>query len=176
MTEPETEVCPGCRAVLPRGDGPTHRYIGASPTCWALYSTLNYETPLAPAANNALIVDAYAVQHPGVPSAQSIQSVAVHLVTLYGILEIGEPVEKALWMRQQLVSERDSPKRGRFTWLTPPDFSGSITIAAITSQPTPEERTALAVQYVVNVWQLWSQEYREVVAGWYDKYVLGKAA
>jgi hypothetical protein len=79
-------------------------------------------------------------------------------------------------MRQQLVSERDSPKRGRFTWLTPPDFSGSITIAAITAQPTPEERTALAVQYVVNVWQLWSQEYREVVAGWYDKYVLGKAA
>jgi hypothetical protein len=171
----ETEICPGCRAVLPHNDGPTHRYIGASPACWALYSALNYDTPLAPTANNALIVDAYAAQHPGVPSDQSINSVAVHLITLYGILERGEPVEKALWMRQQAVSERNGPKRGRFHWLTPPDFRGSITIAEIVSQPTPEQRTALAVQYVMNIWQLWSQEYLSVVADWYGKYVLGKA-
>lgn len=175
MNEQETEICPGCQAVLPRSDGPTHRYIGASPACWELYTTLLYSTPLAPAANTALLVDAYAAQHPGVPSDQSINSVAVHLITLYGALDRGEPVDKAIWIRQQAVSERSSPKRGRFHWLMPPDFRGSVTVAEIVAQPTPEERTGLALQYVVNVWQLWSQDHRAVVAGWYHTYVLGKA-
>ena len=32
------EPCPGCQAPLPALDGPTHRYIGASPACWAIYA------------------------------------------------------------------------------------------------------------------------------------------
>jgi hypothetical protein len=30
-----------------------------------------------------LVVDTYAVQHPGVPSPQAIQSVAIHLIRLH---------------------------------------------------------------------------------------------
>ena len=38
-------------------------------------------------AAHQLTVDAYAIQHPGKPSAQSIQSVCVHLISLYASLE-----------------------------------------------------------------------------------------
>lgn len=26
--------CPGCGALVPSSDGPTHPYLGASPGCW----------------------------------------------------------------------------------------------------------------------------------------------
>ena len=50
MAQPELETCPDCRVVLPRFDGPAHRYVGASPACWALYGVL--ERGVAP--ENAL--------------------------------------------------------------------------------------------------------------------------
>ena len=59
MTATHT-LCPGCQAQLAPADGPTHRYIGASPACWALYTTLynGGEPPLAPAAQSQLLGDA----------------------------------------------------------------------------------------------------------------------
>jgi hypothetical protein len=38
-------------------------------------------------------VDAYAVQHPGEPSGQAIQSVSAHLVSLYATLVLRLPIE-----------------------------------------------------------------------------------
>lgn len=62
------ETCLDCRVVLPKFDGPVHRYLGASPSCWAMFSALSGagEPPIAPGPLNALLVDAYAAQHPGV--------------------------------------------------------------------------------------------------------------
>jgi hypothetical protein len=34
------EICPGCGISLPRGDGPGHPYIGATPSCWQRYGEL----------------------------------------------------------------------------------------------------------------------------------------
>ena len=31
------ELCPGCGSALPPSDSPTHRYIGASSACWAVF-------------------------------------------------------------------------------------------------------------------------------------------
>ena len=94
------ESCPNCRALLEPFDGPTHRYLGASAACWALYSALNVgEPPVTSTPYNALMVDAYAAQHYGEPSPQAIQSVAVHLLALYGVLEQGQSVEQAIWLR-----------------------------------------------------------------------------
>ena len=83
--------CAGCGAIVPNTDGPTHRYIGASPGCWQRYGQLlareygEYAYP----DEHRLTVDAYAVQHPGVPGKQSSQSVAVHLMSLCLVLERG---------------------------------------------------------------------------------------
>ncbi len=83
------ETCPGCKAILPVLEGAAiHRYMTSSAACWATFNALNDpERPLAPAEFNNLIVDAYAVQHPGTPSDQTINSVAIHLMVLYGVLD-----------------------------------------------------------------------------------------
>jgi hypothetical protein len=40
-----------------------------------------------------LAVDAYAVQHPGTTERRAVQSVAVHLISLYFVLERASPTE-----------------------------------------------------------------------------------
>jgi hypothetical protein len=82
----EPDRVPWLRGAGAPSDGPTHRYISASPACWAICTTFGAgEPPVAPSPLRELLVDAYA-PHPGVPSDQAIQSVAVHLITLYGVL------------------------------------------------------------------------------------------
>ena len=164
--------CPDCKAMLPPSDGPVHRYLGASAACWALFAALNNggEPPLAPAPANALLTDAYAAQHYGLPSPQAVQSVAVHLLALYGVLEAGLPLDRAVWVRAHVLTSGDTPKRERFVWLDPPDFTGALTVADIVQQPTPEERTDLLGRYVKQVWQRWSQRHGKTVAAWYEQY------
>jgi len=88
---------PGCGGIFPDTDGPTHLYLGSSPGCWAVYSDVlakeygEYRYPEV----HRLTVDAYAVQHPGTPSRRSIQSVAVHLISLYLMFERGLDAQKA---------------------------------------------------------------------------------
>ena len=167
------EQCPDCRVWLPAVPGAAHRYIGASPSCWALFSTLVNagEPPLAPHPFNALLLDAYMTQHPGQPSPQAMQSVAVHLLALYGVLEAGVAPEQVLWIRQRAV-RGDAPERhARFAWLTPPDFTDSSTIANIVAGVTPQACTGQAIDYIQAVWHLWARTYRATIAGWYERYV-----
>ena len=94
------EPCPGCDARLPASDGPTHRYIGASAACWAIYSAmLAGEPPIAPTPAREQMVDAYAAQHPGTPSNQATQSVAVHLIALYAVFVKGTDIGRLAWVR-----------------------------------------------------------------------------
>lgn len=174
MEVTEFERCPGCGAELAKIDGPVHRYIGASPACWAIYTSLvnGGEPPLTPAASNVLLTDAYAAQHPGVPSDQAIQSVAVHLLALYGVLKRGVAPENALWLRQRPLREKRSSKRGRFAWLAPPSFAGSLTVADIVREPMPAGRTEKARAYVEQVWSLWSEQHLQTIASWYDKFIV----
>ncbi len=167
------EVCPGCAAQLLPNDGPTHRYLGASPACWAIYSALNVGEPwIGSGPYHGLIVDAYAAQHPGVPSPQATQSVAVHLLTLYGVLVQGMDPGQALWLRLRSLRDGKQPKHSRFTWLTPPAFVGSLTVANIVNAPTPDARAALVQPYIERVWSIWAQEHRTTVDAWYTRFIL----
>lgn len=175
MSQDPLEPCPGCQAMLPPLDGPTHRYIGASPACWALYTALQSggEPPLALAPMNGLLVDAYAAQHPGMPSPQAIQSVAVHLLTLHGVFAHGVGVERALWLRLEALQERSGSRRGRYSWLEPPDFAGSLTVAEIVREPTPEARSAALARYGEAVYRIWASAHGETIAAWYAMFVGG---
>ena len=173
MTDIKLEPCPDCGAVLLPSSGAGHRYVGASAACWELFAALNNagEPLLAPSALNGLLTDAYMVQHPGVPSPQAIQSVAVHLLALYGVLERGMAPSQALWIRLQAVNERHGPKHGRFSWLTPPSFAGSLTVLDIVNQPTPGERTAVLQQYVTSIWSLWAADHLATISNWYVSFI-----
>ncbi len=83
-------ACVGCGAVFEDREGPTHRYLESSPGCWASYGEVlarEYSDFPAYGALHRLTVDTYAVQHPGRPSPQCIQSVALHLMSLCLVLE-----------------------------------------------------------------------------------------
>jgi hypothetical protein len=173
----QTERCPGCRVELPKLSGPTHRYIGASPACWAIFSDLLNagEPPLAPAPTNALIGDAYAAQHPGTPSGQAIQSVAVHLPVLHGVIARGVDPVSALWIRRRALREGRTPKRGRFRWLESPSFEGSLNVSDVARGHSPVERAERAREYVHGMWSLWRAEHGRIISEYYDAYVVPDA-
>lgn len=168
-----TDVCPDCGSALPTVSGATHRYIAASLACWAIYTALanGGHPPLAPSPTNLLLVDAYAVQHPGKPSAQAIRSVAVHSLVLYGVFEAGVAAKHALWIRRRALRARRGAKHELYEWLEPPDLTRLITIAEVAGQPTPQARADLARDYVYEVWRCWSRRHGERIAEWYDLYV-----
>src|SRR5690554_6743187 len=85
-TEVETTKCYGCGATVDNIAGKPHKYIGATQGCWNLYGQVlakEYGEYNYPELTLRLTVDTYAIQHPGQPGSQSIQSVNGHLVSLY---------------------------------------------------------------------------------------------
>lgn len=173
---PELEVCVGCGAVFPMLEGgATHRYMDSSAACWAAFGSLNDPERLLEAAPfNALMVDAYAAQHPGTPSNQTVNSVAIHLMVLYGVLEHGYSPSQALWLRVRPGRPSSIPKHQRFHWLTPPSFASSLTVADVVAGKTPLERSSLVEAWVKSVWAAWAGLHRGQVAAWFEKYVLSE--
>ena len=162
------EVCPGCKASLEPVDGPTHRYIGASPSCWKIYTDFGaggYPIVGADKYGN-LLVDAYAAQHPGVDSPQARQSVAAHLVTLWAILRAGADVEKAIDIRVRAVSV--GKRTGGFEWLEPAPESYPLTVAGlISSEPIDAASIDLMVGGVLGSWSI---NHERAIKDWYDLY------
>ena len=172
----QDEVCPDCGIVLPQvaESGAAHRYVGASPSCWQLFSYLlnAEEPPVAPGYLNPLLLDAYCVQHHGIPSPQAINSVAVHALTLHGVFMAGVQPRNALWVRQRALRERaNKGKHDRFYWLEPPELGKMLTIAHIVNAETPSARSTQLQAYVQSVWQAWSDRHGSILARWYTQYV-----
>lgn len=183
----EDEQCPGCGVRLPRQRETMHRYLGASSSCWALQSALlvgetgemdlSRHVARSPqlslltlkavsSIGSSVMIDAYAAQHPGVPSPQAIQSVAIHLLTLHGVIERGIASENALWVRR-----RPLRWKGQFWWLEPPDLRRTLTVADV-ALASSANRSAVAATYSGSVYDAWAESYREVIVEWYDRYVL----
>jgi hypothetical protein len=170
------EPCIGCGAILPALEGPVHRYMDSSPACWAVFNALqNPERPLEFAPFNALIVDAYAAQHPGVPtSPQAINSVAVHLMTLHGILEKKFKPDQAMWLRQRPGRPGSIERHSRFHWLTPPSFANCLKVADVAAGKTTHERSSIVEAWVKDVWKAWSELHGDQVAMWFEQFVISK--
>jgi hypothetical protein len=170
------EPCVGCGAILPVLDGPVHRYMTSSAACWATFNSFNDpERPLEFAAFNALTVDAYAVQHPGVPSSQqAINSVAIHLMTLHGILERGFKIDQAVWLRQRPGRPGSVDRHSRFHWLTPPSFANCLMVADVAACETPHERSRIVEAWVRDVWRVWSESHGAQVAVWFERFVISE--
>jgi hypothetical protein len=84
-----------------------------------------------------LSVDAYAIQHPGHPSRQSIQSVGLHLLRLMLQLERALPAQRANAAMLALGRHKKS-----FHWLEPPASRGSLTVASVLPCEGKEEHIA----------------------------------
>jgi hypothetical protein len=154
----KTTFCPGCGVELAALDAPVHRYMESTPACWAKYGELlareygNAEYM----ASHRLTVDSYAVQHPGNPSAQSIRSAAVHLISLHAVLE-------------QSMNDRDATAlikacadNGRFEWLVPPAARYRLN-ALHPLQATNATDHALAVrEWALCAWEAWAPHHKQI--------------
>jgi hypothetical protein len=149
--ESETTVCAGCGLVAPRQEGPTHPYVKSSPACWALYGSVlarEYENPDYWPLHQ-VTVDGYAVQHPGVPERRSIQSVALHLITLCLVLEDGADPQAGPWLHKRLAG------RSSFHWLEPPSPNGTLTIADVASATSSGKHLRIVEEWARDVWDAW---------------------
>jgi hypothetical protein len=159
---PLLEVCPGCGDPLPVIDGAVHAYVGASSACWTRFAELSATLPAAGTPLRRLVTDAFMVQHPGVPERRAIQSVGVHLVALYLVLERGLPPDDL-----STTLQRGLARAPAWRWLEPPVPNGTLTIGdvgAAASRPEPELRVAIEA-YVLGVWSAWAA-HREVIMRW----------
>lgn len=153
--------CFSCGALVPNMDGPTHRYMLSSPGCWAFYGTLlarDYGEYNYPAVHR-LSVDAYAVQHPGQPNKQTIQSVATHLIRLYYSLERGlssAQVTKAIGRAAQFSDG--------FVWLDPPASMGRITVVDAANADGLEEYQRVSREWAQSAWEAWSAHHDQIRA------------
>ncbi len=155
-------ACVGCGAVFEEGDGPTHRYLESSPGCWASYGEVlarEYSDFPAYGALHRLTVDTYAVQHPGRPSPQCIQSVALHLMSLCLVLERDIEPRRATEFLQTAAQHK-----GRFTWLTPPESLGSITVKDVHRAESAAEHVKLVRAWAESAWSSWSSHHATIHA------------
>lgn len=108
----EATACPGCAAVLPEQQGPTHAYRRSSPACWARFGE---------------------VLARGKPERRTLQSVGLHLMTLCMMLEQGAAPGEGPKLHKRMVD------RPAFTWLDPPDMAGRMTASDLLAADTPAE-------------------------------------
>lgn len=150
--------CPGCSVELAATDGPVHRYMESSPDCWAKYGELlarEYGDPAYMSAHR-LTVDTYAVQHPGVPSAQSIQSVAVHLISLHCVLE------KAMSQGQATRFLKVCADKGSFHWLQPPSRVYPLNVLHPLAANSAVEHQTKVREWAAATWRLWAPHHQKV--------------
>jgi hypothetical protein len=159
MTLRNLEKCPGCGAEFSRREGPIHRYMESSPACWAAYGEVlarEYSNP-ALLPTHRLSVDAYAVQHPGRPSRQSIQSVGVHLIRLCWLLQHGLPPEQA---NEAMLAA--GKIKNTFTWLDPPASLGEITVHDVLQTPDAATHSAAVKHWAQSAWAAWAPHHSTV--------------
>ncbi len=152
--------CMGCGGLFADIQGPTHRYMESCPGCWAIYGEVlarEYSNP-AYFQVHRLTVDAYAVQHPGRLSPQSIQSVAVHLIRLYLIFETGLEMQRA---NDAIKAAADSRI---YTWLTPPASLGNMTVADVHKAKDVNEHMQRVRAWAESAWAAWSPHHATIRA------------
>lgn len=170
MTRAATIDCPGCLVHLPAVDGPAHPYMTCSAACWSRYGDLlaaQYSDPRRMAFHQ-LVVDSYAVQHPGGEDRRAVQSVGIHLMTL--CLFVERDVDPALGpgLHRRMVA------RPVFHHLAPPPSRGRVTVGDMPLDGDPSAARRAAYAWAGDAWQAWA-EHHAVVRSWLDESGLGRS-
>jgi hypothetical protein len=150
-----------CKGMFPAESGPTHEYMESTPGCWASFGRVmarEYQDQRFFAVHR-LTVDSYAVQHPGVPSRQSIQSVGVHLVRLCLFLEHALTPGRASDAMRVAAGNKS-----RYHWLEPPPSLGELTIANVEAATGVDEHLSMVSAWARQMWQVWSPHHSTVRA------------
>jgi len=155
-------LCPQCAVELPDYEGPTHRYFGASPACWAAYGKI-LEREYSDQAffkNHRMTVDAYALQHPGDKSQQAVQSVNIHLISTTLLFKHKAKPGRALAAMRK-ISAASKKDLTLFNWLQPPKSLGKITVIDVLPVTQLEDYLNQIETWAHCAWQAW-EDYHSV--------------
>jgi hypothetical protein len=137
----------------------------SSPECWAAFGSLlavQYNDPKR-MEYHQLLVDAYAVQHPGSDPGdadpRAVQSVAIHLMTLCLFLEHGANPAWGTQLHKTMV------KRPSFHPLPTPESLGTLTVASMPVDADPASARAAAYAWARSAWAAWS-DHHDVIEDW----------
>jgi hypothetical protein len=103
-------------------------------------------------------VDTYAVQHPGKPEPRTIQSVHVHLLALYLLIERKADPDFATAAMGKVLEK----KKSDFRWLSPPENLGSVTVVQVHAAKTPEEHGFFVQKWAESIWLAWREHHPEI--------------
>jgi Family of unknown function (DUF5946) len=153
--------CFGCGAWIENVEGQPHEYIGAPQGCWNLYEQIlvkefgefNY-----PELTHRLTVDTYAIQHPGVPSRKSIQSVNIHLISLFYIFIKNNTGKQATKKMSEILA-----KEPTLEWLEPPIPNGQKTVIDVLKAKDKLEHEKFVREWAENVWECWLSKHKEKI-------------
>lgn len=146
-----TEKCPGCGGACPREDGPVHRYMLSSPGCWRRYGAVlagEYQDPIRFSATHRLTVDAYALQHPGMPEdKRAYRSVRLHYASLFLIFEHG-------WSQPDATRALQTLAAGSFDPLPSAPKSFEITVSDVWRSEVCDQPVIIKswAEYSYNAW------------------------
>jgi hypothetical protein len=153
--------CFGCGAWIEEVKGQPHEYIGAPQGCWNLFEQLlvkefgefNY-----PDSTHRLAVDTYAIQHPGIPSRKSIQSVNIHLISLYYIFIKNSTEKQATKKMSEILA-----KEPTLEWLEPPKPNGHKTVIDVLKAKDQLEHERFVRRWAEDVWACWFSKHKEKI-------------
>lgn len=131
-----------------------HPYLESSPGCAEACGRLfahHYEQMEAYGDVYRLANDAYAVQHPGQPSRQTINSVGIHLIRLCLTIEHGLPAAHA-----NAAVLAAGQRKEDYWWLEPPAYKGAITVADFEEAMSLEEHRRLLRRWAESAWEAWA--------------------
>jgi len=134
-----------------------HAYVPATAHCWRIFGEVQADEMQRfgyPAAHR-LVVDAYMASHPGDGTDhRDRQSVAVHLVSLCGVLERGWTPAAALLALRRFVS-----KETEFPLLAPPTAPPELTVRSMVASADAADYDRRAHLWAWSVWRAWGAEH-----------------
>ena len=155
--------CFGCGAKSLNIEGDCHKYMLASPGCWAMFTEIMERefSDLRYWKGHQFTVDAYACQHVGLKEdKRAVNSVNIHLASLYGIFEEGVPISETPKLRSQFSQHykgRDILKR-----LEPPKSFGKLSIYELWNNEDANLHYELAENWARSVWNAWSHQHKMI--------------
>lgn len=161
-------ICPDCKGEFEDVEGPVHEYMGGSAGCWHAYGKIlekEYSDPRFMAFHR-FAVDSYAAQHPGKPDPRAAQSVQIHLMALFLLLERNADQDFVARALGRVVEKR----RHQFNWFEPPSSLGEITVARVLLAEDPEDHGRKVREWARSVWNAWTPYHAEIQALADDSY------
>ena len=162
------ETCPYCGLQANKTDGPVHKYLLSTASCWAAYGellVLEYQD-LQYNKVHEISVDAYALQHPGEQSPQTIGSAHIHLASLYAYFELDRSLGELDLIKREVAKHKKD-----FFWLEPPKDMQQINVGNILPANNANEHCLVVEKWAQYIFEKW-KVHHAVIANMLQKFTL----